>query len=116
MVASVVQGMLIAAADAEEAVSSRGEEALRLAVPRRRYVLSTAVEVYGKPIREAVATLSESIARKDDSIIWASLLLPRCEQLSSDIVRSDAEMAAWAIVLTCPHFLYQTKLEFSAKS
>ncbi len=82
----------------ESSVSCAAKETFRLAVPRRGHVLSTVVEVYGKPIREAVALLSGSLARKQCSAIRASLFLPRCEQLSPDIVRSDAEMVAWAIV------------------
>src|ERR1035438_10547580 len=82
----------------ESSVLCTAKEMFRLAVPRRGHVLSTVVEVYGKPIREAVAVLSGSLAREHCSAIRASLFLPRCEQLSPDIVRSDAEMAAWAIV------------------
>lgn len=70
----------------------------RLAVPRRGHVLTTVVEVYGKPIREAVAVLSGPLLRKHCSSIRTTLFLPRCEEFSPDIVRSDAEMTAWAIV------------------
>jgi hypothetical protein len=83
---------------AKSPVVCTAKETFRLAVPRRGHVLSTVVEVYGKPIREAVAVLSASLERKHCSSIRASLFLPRCEQFSPHIVRSDAEMAAWAIV------------------
>ena len=83
---------------AEAAALCRAKEPLRLAVPRRGHVLATAVEVYGEPIREAVTVLSEALATKHCSAIRAELLRPRSEHLSPDIVRSDAEMAAWAIV------------------
>lgn len=72
--------------------------AFRLAVPRRGHVLSTVVEVYGKPIREAVGVLSLSLARKHCSAIRSSLFLERCGELSRDVERSDAEIGAWAIV------------------
>jgi hypothetical protein len=73
-------------------------ESFRLAVPRRDHVLSTVVEFYGKSIREAVTVLSGSLGENHCSAIRASLLLPRSHQVSSDIVRSDSEMSAWAIV------------------
>jgi hypothetical protein len=83
---------------AESSVVCAAKETFRLALPRRGHVLSTVVEVYGKPIREAAAALSGSLARKQCSTIRASLFSPRDEQLAPDIGRSDAEMAAWAIV------------------
>ena len=81
-----------------ESVPDAADEELRLAVPRRGHVLSTVVEIYGKPIREAVATLSGSLARTQSGEVRASLFLPRRERPEPDSTRSDAEMAAWAIV------------------
>jgi hypothetical protein len=69
-----------------------------LAVPRQGHVLSTVVEGYGKQIREAVAALACSLARKQCSAIKELPFLPRGEQFSANIIRPDAEMAAWAIV------------------
>jgi len=83
---------------AESSVLCALKEAPRLAVPRRGHVLSTIVEVYGEPIRDAVGTLSRSLAKKNSAWVRTSLFLPRTEQLSPDIVRSDSEMAAWAVV------------------
>ena len=72
--------------------------AMRLAVPRRGHVLSTLVETYGKPIREAVAILSGSFTGKRCAEVRASLLSPRVERPEPDFVRSDQELAAWAVV------------------
>src|SRR5258708_6118843 len=52
---------------AKSAVSTAGRETYRLAVPRRGHVLSTIVEVYGKPIRQAVGALAASLAKKNCS-------------------------------------------------
>lgn len=82
----------------ESSVVCAAEERYHLAVPRRGHVLSTVVEIYGKPIRDAVVALSCSLARRDCSAIRGSLFLPRHELAVPDILRSDADMAAWAIV------------------
>lgn len=80
---------------AEPSALCKEDETYRLAVPGRGHVLSTIVEGYARPIREAVAIVSASLAREQCSAIR---LWPRCE--SPDSVRSDPEMAAWAIVST----------------
>lgn len=74
------------------------EETVRLAVPRRGHVLSTVAEIYGQPIRKAVAVLSASLATKHCSGMRALLFAPRHLQPAPDVGRSDADMAAWTIV------------------
>lgn len=76
---------------------ARMEEAFRLAVPRRGHVLSTAAELYGNPIRDAVAVLSASLARKPTTDLVQFLRPLRGPDYGSDVYRSDAEMAAWFI-------------------
>ena len=71
---------------------------IRLAVPRRGHVLSTVVETYGKPIREAVGILSGSFTSKRCSEVHSALLSPRVERPEPDFARSDEELAAWAVV------------------
>ncbi len=78
--------------------SVAGSERHRLAVPRRGHVLSTIVEVYGKPIREAVGALAAVLAERDCSRARASLIVSCTEPAQTDVVRSDSEMAAWAVV------------------
>ena len=73
-------------------------ETMRLAVPRRGHVLSTVVETYGKPIREAVGILSCSFTGKRCSGVRSALLSPRVERPEPDFARSDEELAAWAVV------------------
>lgn len=68
----------------------------RLAVPRRGHVLSTVVEIYGNPIREAVAILSASLERENCSPIREAFS-PRPKWHGSGIVVSDAKMSAWAM-------------------
>ena len=73
-------------------------DAMRLAVPRRGHVLSTVTETYGKPIREAVAILSSSFTREQCSETRVAFPSPHVEQPESDCVRTDEELAAWAVV------------------
>jgi hypothetical protein len=77
-------------------VSSESEtgEGVSLAVPRRGHVLSTVIERYGKPIREAVAVLADSL-EKNQSVVSGWSHNRRAE---TEISRSEAEMAAWAMV------------------
>lgn len=78
--------------------SGVADETSRLAVPRRGHVLSTTVEIYGKPVREAVAVLSGSLGRIQCSEVRATVLLPRYEPPGPEFIRSDAEMLAWSTV------------------
>jgi hypothetical protein len=74
------------------------EESFRLAVPRRGHVLSTVAEIYGNPIREAVAVLSGSLTRKPRADIARGLRALRTPSLDSETYRTDAERAAWVVV------------------
>lgn len=78
------------------AASVEGEQ-FRLDVPRRGYVLTTVAEKYGEPIREAVGVLSGSLAGRNCGELREALLSPLRWQPAPDMVRTDAEMAAWAI-------------------
>jgi hypothetical protein len=78
-----------------EEMPARGMNNVNLAVPRRGHVLSTVAEVYGKPIREAVALLFHSL-RSTDALEYRRAFIGRIEQ--SSILRSDAELAAWSVV------------------
>lgn len=73
-------------------------EAASLAVPKRGHVLSTVVEVYGKPIREAVSALSASLDERECTQLRGQLLSPRPERPEKNFERPDCEMVAWAIV------------------
>ena len=70
----------------------------RLAVPRRGHVLSTVVETYAKPIREAVAILSLSFTKGQCSEVRKALLSPCVKQLEQPFTRTDEDLAAWSIV------------------
>lgn len=83
--------------EASCAVIRKADE-ISLAVPRRGHVLSTVVELYSDPIRKAVTALSSILGKKHCSAIRASLSLPHGEQSRRDLIRSDGNMAAWAIV------------------
>lgn len=66
-----------------------------LAIPRRGHVLSTVVELHGKPIREAAAILAHALAESHPTPLF-----PLNEKRigAPPSARSEAEMAAWAIV------------------
>lgn len=72
----------------------------QLAVPRRGHVLSRVAENYGRPIREAVSVLSGSLARKPQCSDLYETLFPSTDPWKPEpaLVRSPAEMAAWALV------------------
>lgn len=86
----------IGPSDVSNSVEKGADERLHLAVPRRGHVLSTVVEVYARPIRDAVAVLAESLERTKCGELRTALFLPRHEQ--SACIRPDSDMAAWAIV------------------
>ena len=74
-------------------------ESVRLDIPRRGYVLSTTVELYGQPLREAVAVLESSLARKPACAdIYESHFGGPRWQPSPDMARPVANIAAWTIV------------------
>lgn len=84
----------------DSASETNVEQSSRLDIPRRGHVLSTAAETYGRPLREAVAALSGSLARKPQCADLHETLFgigPRWQPLP-DMVRPPAEMASWAIV------------------
>lgn len=90
--------VMVGGSSASESVLGSPDEAFRLGVPRRGHVLSTVVETYGKPIREAVGILCGSLTKKQCSGVRTSLFVPCGDRPEPDFLRSDAEMAAWAIV------------------
>lgn len=71
-----------------------------LAVPRRGHVLSRVAEQYGEPLREAVAVIAGSLARKKPTAeLYEGLFLhPDIPMSGRKIMRPHAEMAAWSIV------------------
>lgn len=71
----------------------------QLAVPRRGHVLSRVAEKYGRPIREAVSALSGSLARKPQCPDLYETLFASTDSRKPEpaLVRSPAEMAAWAL-------------------
>lgn len=77
--------------------ASAEDEQFRLDIPRRGHVLTTVSEKFGEPIRGAVGVLSGSFARRKCGELRESLLSPPRWQPAPDMVRTDAEMAAWAI-------------------
>lgn len=73
-------------------------ESLYLAVPRRGHVLSTVAEYFGNPIREAVAALSTSLARRPQADIARGLRPLQVSNRDIAVYRSDPEGTAWLIV------------------
>lgn len=73
-------------------------ETSRLSVPRRGHVLSTAAELYGNPIRDAVALLAQSLACTPARDTSDYLHRQRALDHGSEVNRSEPEMAARFIV------------------
>ena len=72
--------------------------AVNLAVPRKGYVLSTAAETYGAPLRLAAALLSEAVARKPAEVVWHRLYARRRMEPGADHARTPPELAARMVV------------------
>lgn len=75
-----------------------GESSASLAVPRRGHVLSTVVERYGGPLRQAVSVLKESLLHAPASAEWERLFACRITEPGCDVGRSEIELGAWFIV------------------
>ena len=71
---------------------------VNLAVPRKGYVLSTAAELYGAPLRLAAAVLGEAVARGPAEAVWHMLYARRRTEPDADHVRVPSELAAWMVV------------------
>ncbi len=68
-------------------------------VPKRGHVISTIAETYGRPLRDAVAVLSGSLARHGECAnLHQELFDNRRWEPLQDMVRPEAEMASWSIV------------------
>lgn len=73
-------------------------ESVNLAVPRKGYVLSTAAEQYGAPLRYAAAVLAESASKKPAEIAWHRLYARRIVEPGEAQTRAPLELAAWMVV------------------
>lgn len=71
---------------------------VNLAVPRKGYVLSTAAELYGAPLRYAAAVLAESVSRKPAEAAWDRLYARRIVEPGEVPSRAPLELAAWMVV------------------
>lgn len=72
-------------------------ESPRLDVPRRGHVLSTAAEIYGSPIRKAVATLSTFLARKPCAETADALRLLGISAQRTE-AHGDTKRLAWIVI------------------
>lgn len=70
------------------------------AVPRKGYVLTTAAEEYGRPIREAVGILERSISPVAATAQWLRLYACRRPELLHGPSPSSVELSAWCLVTT----------------
>ncbi|WAH64058.1 Eco57I restriction-modification methylase domain-containing protein [Xanthomonas hortorum] len=81
-----------------DAQTGNAQGSVNLAVPRKGYVLSTAAELYGAPLRFASAVLGEAAPRKLAEAAWHRLYARR--RLEPDVgqTRAPKELAAWMVV------------------
>jgi hypothetical protein len=75
-----------------------GDRSVNLAVPRKGYVLSTAAELYGAPLRLAAVMLGEAVARKPAEAVWHMLYARRRTEPDATHARAPSELAAWMVV------------------
>lgn len=71
---------------------------LNLAVPRKGYVLSTAAELYGAPLRLAAGVLGAAAPKKATEAVWQTLYARRYTEPGASRSRLPAELAAWTLV------------------
>ncbi len=85
-------------AAALDAGAAAAHGAVNLAVPRKGYVLSTAAEFYGAPLRYAAAVLARSAPRKSAETVWRRLYARRIVEPGDVQSRDLIELAAWMVV------------------
>ena len=71
---------------------------VNLAVPRKGYVLSTAAELYGAPLRVAAAVLGEAAPKMPAEAVWHKLYARRYVEPEAPQTRLPTELAAWMVV------------------
>lgn len=81
-----------------EAQAETVQGSVNLAVPRKGYVLSTAAELYGAPLRFAAAVLGEAAPRKAAEAVWQRLYARRRIEPVEAQSRTPTELAAWMVV------------------
>lgn len=69
-----------------------------LDVPRHGHVLSTAAEMYGKPLRQAVRILAKSMPPSPTALQWQRLGACRRVEPGAAYGRSETELGAWFVV------------------
>jgi hypothetical protein len=77
---------------------AESRDSVSFAVPRRGYVLSTAAELYGSPLRFAAAVLGGAAPKTAAEITWNSLYVRRHLEPGAAQTRSPSELAAWTVV------------------
>ena len=74
------------------------EEQPLLDMPQHSNVLTTEVEKYAAPIRQAVSVLSSSFEKTSCTTLRRSQLSPSCgRSVSGMVMRTEAEIAAWTL-------------------
>jgi N-6 DNA Methylase len=81
-----------------EVRSVTAQGSVNLAVPRKGYVLSTAAELYGSPLRVAAAILGEAAPSEPVEAVWHKLYARRHVEPDAPQTRGPTELAAWMVV------------------
>ena len=81
-----------------EAQTGAMQGSVNLAVPRKGYVLSTAAELYGAPLRFAAAVLGEAAPRKAAEAAWHRLYARRRIEPDEAQSRTPTALVAWMVV------------------
>lgn len=92
-----------------EVQAEAAQGSVNLAVPRKGYVLSTAAELYGAPLRFAAAVLGEAAPSKAAEVVWHRLYARRRIEPVEAQSRTPTELAArmvvgaWAVGVATGH-------------
>ena len=81
-----------------EAQAGTIQGSVNLAVPRKGYVLSTAAELYGAPLRFAAAVLGKAAPRKAAGDTWHRLYARRRIEPEEAQSRTPTELVAWMVI------------------
>lgn len=84
--------------DVEDAPHELATSAVNLAVPRKGYVLSTAAEMYGAPLRYAAGVLAAAVSKKPAEAAWHRLYARRIVEPGDTQSRPPSERGAWMVV------------------
>lgn len=87
-----------ASSDLKSDVSTLSTNRSNLAIPRHKHVLTTVSEEYGRPVRTAVALISDALQDEDSVNVNHSYSFRGFPEPGSWVVRQHTQLLAWRLV------------------